>query len=95
MHKSSGAWHLRKEICAKPRVMGAVCDAFNFKNGAEYNVGHDKSYYKKWGSKADAMETFANLFALYAADDKKTIEEVEKYLPRTCKRFKEFVKDNS
>lgn len=89
------AWHLQGKFEQDRHVLGAVCDAFNFKNGIELSVGHNKSYYKKWGSKADAMETFANLFAMYATNETKTIEQVEKYLPRTCKKFKDLVKANS
>lgn len=93
--KSRGSHVLQKEINSKPRVLGAVCDAFNAKNGIELNVGHNKSYYKKWGGNADAMETFANLYAMYAENDKKVIADVERYLPSTCKKFKEMIKNNS
>lgn len=95
IRKSRGSHVLQKEINSKPRVLGAVCDAFNAKDGIELNVGHGKSYYKKWGGNADAMETFANLYAMYAENDKKVIAEVEKYLPSTCKKFKEMIKNNS
>ena len=70
-----------------------MSDAFRYKNGYDTGCGHSQSYYNNWNKNADAMETFANLYGAYALADEKTIKEVEKLLPRTCKRFKELVKE--
>lgn len=79
---------LALEINDNPMVMGVICDAFRGKPGCKpIRVGHNDSYYKNWGGNADAVETFANLYAAYALCDEKTLEKVKKYLPETCKVF--------
>ena len=90
----NGTMGLKRDVLkAGRRVDYIVCDAFRYKHGYDTGCGHDKTYYKKQGGRADAIETFAQLCAAYAQEDEKTIKEVEKLLPRTCKRFKEMIKE--
>lgn len=94
MKKIHGANRLQKHVeSLGQRIDFIVSDAFRYKNGYDTGCGHSQSYYKNWNKNADAMETFANLYGAYALADEKTIKEVEKLLPRTCKRFKELVKE--
>lgn len=75
-------------------VQGVVCDAFESKTGCKgkMKMGHKQAYYRNWGRTADGIETFANLYAGYAQNDKKTMEKVEKILPETTKAFKNILK---
>lgn len=93
--KSSAGYWIAKDIAnGNPLVKGVVCDAIISKPGCydEIDVGHNKTYYKQWDGNADAMETFANLYAGYALNDKKIMDEVEKLLPETTKAFKNILK---
>ena len=86
--KAAAGFRLAQELNADESVLGAVCDAFRGKSGcSSMNVGHDMSYYKRWGGNADGVETFANLYAAYALQDEKTLEKVKKYLPETWEVF--------
>lgn len=94
MTMSNGTSGLERHVKSlDPRVGWIVCDAFRYKHGYDTGCGHGKSYYNNWGKNADAMETFSQLYVAYAENDEKIISEVEKLLPRTCKRFKEMVKE--
>ncbi len=68
------------------RACATVGDAYKG-NGIETDYGHSKAYYKNWKGQAESFETFANMFAAYASNDKKGIEGAKKYLPKTYDQF--------
>lgn len=78
-----------KELNALGKQLAAVSDAFGAHNVMSA-FRHSASYYRN-RTHAGSLETFANLYATYAINDKKSVQAAEKYLPKTTEAFKKLL----
>ncbi|MCQ2439379.1 MAG: hypothetical protein MJ074_06430 [Oscillospiraceae bacterium] len=75
------------------KTLYAVTDAYGG-NGVSCMFGHTQSYFRSKGpARGGAIETWANLFAAHAMNDKAAQKTLKKYLPKTHARFIELLKE--
>lgn len=82
---------LTQEINASGLGIAPVCDAFGAE-GLLLNTRHAKSYYKTRRN-AQALETFANMYATHFIQNEKQVKSMKKYLPKTYERFIMLIKE--